>query len=96
MERSVQSHLLEEEKREALQRVLDSTTFHRSDQLKSLLRYVCEREIAGTGDSLNEYSVAIEALGRPRDYSALGDGSVRNRGHSHWWEAGIQQGSPTM
>lgn len=82
MERSLQSDLLETEKREALRRVLDSSTFHRSDQLKSLLRYVCEREIKGTGESLSEYTVAIEALGRPSDYSALEDGSVRNRIHT--------------
>src|SRR5215475_11712714 len=82
MERSVQSEFSEIEKREALQRVLTSTTFHRSDQLKSLLRYVCEREIDGAGDSLTEYTVATEALGRPQEYSALEDGSVRNRIHT--------------
>jgi hypothetical protein len=82
MERSLQVELSETEKRDALQRVLASSTFHRSDQLKSLLRYVCEREIQGAGETLSEYTVAIEALGRPRDYSALEDGSVRNRIHT--------------
>jgi hypothetical protein len=82
MERSLQVELSETEKRDALQRVLASSTFHRSDQLKSLLRYVCEREIQGAGETLSEYTVAIEALGRRRDYSALEDGSVRNRIHT--------------
>jgi hypothetical protein len=82
MSRSLQSGISETEKREALHRVLSSNTFHRSDQLRSLLRYVCEREIEGQGEALDEYTVAIEALGRPRDYSALGDGSVRNRVHT--------------
>jgi hypothetical protein len=82
MERSLQADLSETEKRQGLQRVLASTTFHRSDQLRSLLKYVCEREIEGGGETLSEYSVAIGALGRPRDYSALEDGSVRNRIHT--------------
>jgi len=82
MERSLQADLSEIEKREGLQRVLASSTFHRSDQLRSLLKYVCEREIEGAGEALSEYTVAIGALGRPRDYSALEDGSVRNRIHT--------------
>jgi hypothetical protein len=71
----------EAEKREATQRVLASHTFHRSDQLKSLLRYLCEREIEGRVETLDEYAVAVEALGRPRDYSAFEDGAARNRVH---------------
>jgi hypothetical protein len=69
------------EKQHALDRVLASHVFHRSDQLKSLLRYICEREIGGTGDDLDEYTVAVEALGRRRDYTAFEDGTVRNRVH---------------
>jgi hypothetical protein len=72
----------EVEKREALERVLASNPFHRTDQLKSLLRYVCEREISGTGDSLDECTVAKEALGRRSDYSPFEDGTVRNRIHN--------------
>ena len=82
MEKSLVSELRETEKRDALQRVLASAAFHRSDQLKSLLSYVCEREISGRGDGLDEYTVAVEALGRPRGYSALEDGTVRNRIHN--------------
>src|SRR5258708_2716574 len=82
MERSLQTDLSEIEKREGLKRVLSSTTFHRSDQLRSLLKYVCDCEIQGEGETLSEYTVAIGALGRPRDYSALEDGSVRNRIHT--------------
>lgn len=72
----------ESEKREALERVLSSSAFHRTDQLKSLLRYVCEREIAGEGGSLDECTVAVEALGRSPDYSPFEDGTVRNRVHN--------------
>ncbi len=81
MEESLVSELGKVEKREVLVRVLASSAFHRSDQLKALLRYVCEREISGRGEGLDEYTVAVEALGRPRDYTPLADGTVRNRIH---------------
>ncbi|MGA2144172.1 MAG: hypothetical protein ABSH49_04335 [Bryobacteraceae bacterium] len=76
------STVQEAEKREALNRVLASPAFRRSDQLKSLLRYICEIEISGHGGSLDEYRVAVEGLGRAKDYSAVGDGAVRNRIHA--------------
>ena len=82
MDKSYVSELRETEKREALHRVLASSGFHRSDQLKSLLSYICEREISGRREGLDEYTVAVEALGRPHDYSALEDGTVRNRIHN--------------
>ena len=82
MEKSLVSEVSETEKREALERVVASGAFHRSDQLKALLRYVCERELAGSGDALDEYAVAVEALGRPSDYSAFEDGTARNRIHN--------------
>ncbi|MDQ1471757.1 MAG: hypothetical protein QOJ99_3237 [Bryobacterales bacterium] len=82
MPKSLVSEVGEPEKREALQRVLSSSAFHRTDQLKCLLRYVCEREIAGTGEGLDECTVAVEALGKSRDYSPFEDGAVRNRIHN--------------
>jgi hypothetical protein len=82
MGNSLACEIPEPEKRHALQRVLASSAFHRSDQLKSLLRYICEREISGKGEGLDEYAVAVEALGRPSDYSALEDGAARNRIHN--------------
>ena len=82
MEPSIASEIGDGEKREALRRVLASNAFHRSDQLRSLLRYLCQRELEGRGNSLDEYTVAVEALGRPRDYSAFEDGAARNRVHN--------------
>jgi hypothetical protein len=61
----------------AVEEVLGSSTFARSEQLRSFLRYVCERAIAGTGKDINEYSVAVEALGKPPDFSPAEDSSVR-------------------
>lgn len=68
-----------EQKRAALDAVLRSHTFARSDQLKSFLRYVCEMEIAGHGHELTEYMIGVEALGRPSQYSPGDDSGVRNR-----------------
>lgn len=67
---------------DALQEVLSSRTFGRSDQLKAFLRYVCEQELAGHGKQLNEYRIGVEALGRPADYDPTTDATVRNRAHA--------------
>jgi hypothetical protein len=70
-----------EEKHQTLELVLKSQTFARADQLKRFLRYVCEMEGAGRADEITEYSIATEALGRPRSYSPAADSGVRGRAH---------------
>lgn len=67
-----------EERDEALSLVLSSRTFARAEQLRSLLRYLCEAEASGRHD-LTEYAIGREALGRAEDYSTLADSSVRTR-----------------
>jgi hypothetical protein len=71
--------LSKEAKEEELNSVLASTTFARSDQLRSFLRYVCKVEMEGRVEELNEYLVGVEALGRPESYSPADDSSVRSR-----------------
>ena len=71
----------DEEKRQALARVLDSRTFSRSDQLRSFLRFVCEAEFAGRAQQLNEYALGVSVLGRPEGYSPAEDSSVRSRAY---------------
>ena len=71
-----------DQKRQILERVLASRTFSRSDQLRRFLRYVCEKEIAGRASEINEYSVAVDALGRGANYSPADDSSVRTRAHA--------------
>jgi hypothetical protein len=63
----------------AVYAVLESETFSRSEQLRSLLRYVCEMEIEGRAATITEYLIGVEALGRPSDFSPLQDSSVRSR-----------------
>ena len=71
----------ENEKREALEAVLHSTTFARSAQLRAFLRHICEMELAGQTDRLNEYEIAVEVLGRRKDIDLTDDSSVRNRAY---------------
>ena len=66
-----------DQQRTAVEEVLASGTFSRSEQLRSFLRYVCERTLAGDGKEINEYSVAVEALGKPPDFSPAEDSTVR-------------------
>jgi hypothetical protein len=71
--------LTSEQKRAALEAVLHSQTFARTDQLKCFLKYVCEMEMAGRGHELTEYVIGVEALGRPASYSPGDDSAVRTR-----------------
>jgi hypothetical protein len=68
-----------QEKREALEEVLQSVAFFRAEQLRSFLRYICEMELAGRGDELCESLIGVEAFGRPQGYSPTEDASVRRR-----------------
>jgi hypothetical protein len=70
-----------EEKFQALERILQSRTFVRCDQLKSVLRFVCLAEIEGHAEQLSEYVVGVEALGRPTSFNPGSDSSVRSRAY---------------
>jgi hypothetical protein len=71
-----------EQKREALERILQSQTFARSEQLRAFLAYVCEVDLKGDGANLNEYLIGVDVLGRPQGYSTADDASVRTRAHA--------------
>ena len=71
----------DEEKRQALERVIRSRTFSRSDQLRSFLRYICEAEFEGRAQELNEYVLGVSVMGRPADYSPAEDSCVRSRAY---------------
>jgi hypothetical protein len=66
-----------EQTRLAVDQLLSSETFSRSEQLRSFLGYVCERALSGHGKEINEYSVAVDALGKPANFSPGEDSSVR-------------------
>jgi hypothetical protein len=80
--RTLECTLSPEQKRLALEQVLQGNTFSRADQLKRFLRYVCEMEIAGRAETIKEYSIATEALGHSAAYSSSEASSVRSRAYS--------------
>jgi hypothetical protein len=75
------SFLSTDEKRAALTRVLQSRSLGRAEQLRTLLRYVCDAEFDGKAHELNEYALGVFAFGRPPDYSPAEDSCVRSRAH---------------
>lgn len=77
-----EGHVSSGEKQTALEQVLASQTFARSDQLKAFLEFVCAQEMKGEGASLNEYLIGVQVLGKPEGYSTADDATVRTRAHS--------------
>jgi hypothetical protein len=56
------------EERSELDRVLASQSFAKSPNLSRLLKYLCEKCLEGATEDLNEYSIAVDALGRTADF----------------------------
>ncbi len=63
--------------REALERVLTSHAFRKSEQCQRFLRYVVERR--AEPERLRERSIGVEVFGRPPDYDTAEDPIVRVR-----------------
>lgn len=63
--------------RRALDCVLASDAFARSERLRSFLRYVVENELAGKAVTLKGYSIGIDVFGRPPGFDAGSDPLVR-------------------
>ena len=66
-----------DEAREQVDRILASNTFHASDVLRRLLRFLADKTFAGAADELKEYSVGLDALGKPATYDPRQDAAVR-------------------
>lgn len=73
--------LTTEEKRELLQRVLQSPLFSRCSALRAFLNYVTENAIAGKLELIKEQSIGSAALGRGAGYDPTADNIVRVRAH---------------
>jgi hypothetical protein len=70
-----------DEKRRALERVLGSDTFSRSEQLRKFLRFICEADFHGRSNEINEYNLGVSVLGRKSDFNPAEDSCVRSRAH---------------
>lgn len=70
-----------EEKEQALERVLASRTFSRSDQLRNFLQYICRAEFDGRSQEINEYVLGVNVLGRRPDFNPTEESCVRSRAY---------------
>src|ERR1035438_9877352 len=67
----------EQLERSELDTVLASTMFSRAPDLSRILKYVCEQHFSNQVDTIKEYSIAVEALGRGPGFSPGEDSIVR-------------------
>lgn len=77
----VQINKLESERAE-LESILASGVLGRSNNLVRLLSFICEKYFEGTIDEVKEYSIAVQALGRPADFDPQVDTIVRVTAHA--------------
>lgn len=63
--------------RTALTRILASEPFAASDRLRNLLRYLVEEALAGRGNRLKGYRIAVEVFNRGEEFDADTDPLVR-------------------
>src|SRR5579863_4887760 len=60
-----------------VQRILQSKAFRTSEVHRNLLSYLAERSIAGTADSLKEYTVGLDVFAKPSSYDPRTESTVR-------------------
>jgi hypothetical protein len=63
--------------REQVERILASNTFHASEVLRRLLKFLADKTFSGAADELKEYSIGLDALGKPPSYDPRQDAAVR-------------------
>ncbi len=61
----------------SLNQILNYPAFKSSPQLSSFLYYVVNEEIAGRGEAIKAYTVAVDALGRPESFDPSSDPVIR-------------------
>jgi hypothetical protein len=62
-----------------IQRLLSSKTFESSEGQRRLLQYLAEKALSGEADHLKEYTVGLEAFGKPDSYDPQADSIVRTQ-----------------
>ncbi|RUM95750.1 hypothetical protein EET67_21320 [Pseudaminobacter arsenicus] len=71
------SRVPDEEVRTALERLLADSRFRASERNRRFLRFVLEEALAGRGDRIKSYIIAVEVFGRSVDFDAETDPIVR-------------------
>lgn len=60
-----------------LERILNSPRFRSRKLIRTFLRYAVHETLAGRGNNLNQYTIAVQALGKPEDFSPIYNPLVR-------------------
>jgi hypothetical protein len=60
-----------------VRKILESRVFHNTEVLKRLLDYLARQAIENPDADLKEYTIGVEAFGKPVDYATQVDSSVR-------------------
>jgi hypothetical protein len=63
--------------RAQIERLVASKTFETSEVHRRLLQFLAEKSLAGEADRLKEYTIGIEAFGKPESYDPRHDSIVR-------------------
>lgn len=66
-----------EDIRGELRRIFDASPFNRSPVMCRLLAFLVEQTMAGNGQRLKAYTIAVDALGREADFDAQSDSYPR-------------------
>ncbi|WP_047146019.1 hypothetical protein [Aquamicrobium sp. LC103] len=66
-----------EQVHDALERIVTSETFSRSERARDLLRYLVEQHQAGNGDRLKGFSIAVDVFGKDSGFDPATDAVVR-------------------
>src|ERR1035438_7757868 len=65
------------ESRAQVERILQSKVFRASEVLRHLFGYLAEKSLDGTADSLKEYTIGLDALGKPASFDPRQESVVR-------------------
>jgi hypothetical protein len=63
--------------RAQIERILQSRIFHASEVLRNLFAYLSDKALTGTADSLKEYTIGLDALGKPESFDPRQESVVR-------------------
>jgi len=78
---AISSHKQSSDEEREIEAVLSSESFSEAPSLARLLKYLCSYHLSGDKNSLNEYRIGAEALGRPSDFDPATNSSVRVEMH---------------
>ncbi|MGA2712255.1 MAG: hypothetical protein ABSG41_04040 [Bryobacteraceae bacterium] len=63
--------------RAQVERIIQSKIFRASEVLRNLLAYLSDKALSGTADNLKEYTIGLDALGKPASFDPRQESVVR-------------------